>query len=267
MIDQPVRPLDERPAGDPVQLRKYAHQLGAMGEQVFQVMRPYPTAMQTASMHMPIRRLPHFSLIGRTALERQRRLRDSLGQMSVSLLHYARALERAQDAVDAANHRNVPEHSPVQNAMTPILDPVGRLDDPVAHNHMVRVPTSLPGGTDTGYELAETALRELRLAKQRCMRTMGDVVRDWPSLFRTGPIRLPITTPIGLPPRWTGPVRLPVLPVWRHDPVQSPSPVQTAGLGRAQVGGSADVVDGRVQASRYPGTPISTGALAHSLPA
>ena len=281
--------LHQRPAGDPAQLRADARRLGAMGEQLRQVMRPYPVAMRTAVMHMPIRRLPHFSWLGGNAARRRRRLLDSLATMSGALLDYARVLERAQDAVDAANRHPVDGSPPSTGGLgnpssrndgvvhepfdttTRRMQPAGHVDD-----DMARLPVGLtrrlidPGrsagnGADAD---AEAALSDLRRARQRCLRAMSEIERDWPYALRTGPVRLPIIQPILLPVRHTGPVgRPPVMPIGR---VRIGEPVERAPLmsvDRRPGAGSVDVVDGRVRACHTSAGVIPTNRLAQAVPA
>ena len=286
MISGPQGRLHQRPPGDPAQLRADAHRLGSMGEQLRQVMQPYPAAMQTASMHVPILRLPPFSRLGGDAVRRRRRLLNSLGTMSGALLDYARVLERAQDAVDAANRRPVSElplptrGDPGSSRNGGIVQPV----DPTAprfatgsvEDHMVRLPVGIsrhlhdPGGSgDGGADAeAEAALADLRRARQRCLHAMREIEHDWPFAFRTGPIRLPIIQPVRLPVRHTGPVvGPPVTPIGRvriGDPV---SRLPLMSVDRTTHAGSVQILDGRVRACHTSAGAIPTDRLAQAVPA
>lgn len=280
MISRTIGAHHERPAGDPVQLRRYAHEIGSMGSQVRRVLQPYPGAVQTATNHLPLARVPDFVLIGNELDGRRRRLLHSLGRMSAALLDYARALERAQDAVDAANRWPLPAPGPpvttgeqtgyatvggvhahsdmVVNPFRQPGEPMHSVEDHLVRDPLVRPHQRLDDADDRTRDDVEAALTELRVARRGCIGVMRDIEREWPGVIRPRPIPLPIFRPI----------RLPLLrPV---DPMPTPGPIggrQYLGAATSGLRSSLDTGAGILRARRYDAIPMQPARAASALPA
>ncbi len=238
--------IPPRPDGDPLELRDYARRIGGFVGHVEAFGRRARTAGDAALANLPAGRVQQFHQVARDVHLRHGRLRRSLQTVEGALLDYANHLERAQEAVDrAANGTgNGPDGSPAHTThdtpmplrdghrmQAPHESPIGVDDD----RHHMRTPRDTPMGSDGPHRMqapgdggphpsgsvadAESALAELRFARQRCMTALQEVRMDW-TLARSGPpLRWSPVLPF-LPSRrmHTGPMT----PIARTDPVRPP---------------------------------------------